>query len=260
MQVCKVRIAEEDDIDFLAGCGHSENDIEILESIGRKREFFRKRWKVGLVSLIGLVEGNRAGFLNMFPIEISPWGPFGEDLYVIPCLFVIWDHQRRELGKAMMSAAIEMASKTSRKGIVAFAFSEPDWFLPEGFFKRFGFAEISSNGDEKLLLLKFSNDVKTPVQFVSRYVYHKVPGKVVVDLFYNTFCSTSDIEAQRVKEVAAEFGESVVLRSHEIDDEGARERFSLPRGIFVNGREIFWGYEAPREGIREAILRELNQL
>lgn len=112
MQVCKVRMAEEEDIDFLAGCGHSENDSEIQESIARKRGFFWEKWKEGLVSLVGLVEGKRSGFLNMFPIEISPWGPFGEDLYVIPCLFVIWDYQGRELGKTMMSTAIEMAIDT----------------------------------------------------------------------------------------------------------------------------------------------------
>ena len=54
MQVCKVRMADEEDIDFLAGCGHSENDSEIQESIARKRGFFWEKWKEGLVSLVQL--------------------------------------------------------------------------------------------------------------------------------------------------------------------------------------------------------------
>jgi hypothetical protein len=31
------------------------------------------------------------------------------------------------------------------------------------------------------------------------------------------------------------------------------------RGIFVNGQEISWGYEAPQEGIREAIKQEMGR-
>jgi hypothetical protein len=38
------------------------------------------------------------------------------------------------------------------------------------------------------------------------------------------------------------------------------ERHQIPRAIFVNGAEIWWGYEAPKEGIREAILQALSDV
>ena len=83
--------------------------------------------------------------------------------------------------------------------------------------------------------------------------YEPVPGKVAVDLFWNTFCQTSHIEAARVREVASEFGDGVVLREHCADDRDVLVACQMARAIFVNGREIGWGYEAPREGLRSAI-------
>jgi hypothetical protein len=32
----------------------------------------------------------------------------------------------------------------------------------------------------------------------------------------------------------------------------------VPRAIFIDGEEIGWGYAAPKEGIREAILKKLH--
>jgi len=81
---------------------------------------------------------------------------------------------------------------------------------------------------------------------------------VGVDLFWNTFCQTSDIEAHRVREVVAEFGDSVVLNEYCADDHVILSRYQTPRGIFINGKEIGWGYEAPKEGIREAVSKALN--
>lgn len=215
---------------------------------------------VGLVSLVGFFRGERAGFLNMFPIENCPWGPKGKDLLVMPCLFVTWDYQGKGLGKALMERAVEVAQSSGKKGLVVFGFLEPDWFLPVGFFKGFGFEEISQNAGETLMWLKLSDEAIMPEQFISRYKYVPVQGKVVVDLFFNSFCQTSDIEAQRVEEVAREFGDQVVLNNYDAEDSRVRTGYELPRGIFVNGKELFWGHEAPREGIREAIREALTSM
>ena len=75
----------------------------------------------------------------------------------------------------------------------------------------------------------------------------------------HTFCETSDIEAQRVREVVEEFGDRVVLREYSADDRAMLLCHQIPRGIFVNGKEIGWGHEAPREGIRNAISQALGK-
>jgi len=51
----------------------------------------------------------------------------------------------------------------------------------------------------------------------------------------------------------------VALNEYRADDPDVLQYYQLPRGIFVNGKEIGWGYEAPREGIREAITKALEQ-
>ena len=79
------------------------------------------------------------------------------------------------------------------------------------------------------------------------------PDRVSVDLFYNDFCGTSGIEADRVRRIAGEYGNRVRLREYRAEDREVLERYQIPRALFVEGREIGWGYEAPEDGIREAI-------
>ena len=92
------------------------------------------------------------------------------------------------------------------------------------------------------------------------WTFEPIPGKVAVDLFYFTFCMTSDLEAQRVREVVAGFGDRVMLREYCADEREVFLRHQQPRGIFVNGTEISWGYEAPKDGIRKAIAEALGTL
>jgi hypothetical protein len=58
--------------------------------------------------------------------------------------------------------------------------------------------------------------------------------------------------------VAAEFGDSVALNEYSADDRPLLLRHQIARGIFINGREICWGHEAPRGGIRDAITQALR--
>ncbi len=60
-----------------------------------------------------------------------------------------------------------------------------------------------------------------------------------------------------MREVAADFGDAVVLNEHCADDHEVLLKHQLPRAIFVNGQEIGWGYEAPKEGVAEAISRAM---
>jgi len=68
--------------------GELQINREISESVQRRIPWFTEKRQDGLVSLIGLLKGKRVGFPNMFPIEISPWGQVGRELFVITCLFV----------------------------------------------------------------------------------------------------------------------------------------------------------------------------
>ncbi|MBN2220515.1 MAG: GNAT family N-acetyltransferase [Kosmotogaceae bacterium] len=137
MKSVEIRKTQDEDFDFLESCGH-EIGGEIEDSVLRRRRWFRRKWKEVLISLVGYVDNDRAGLLSVFPIEVSPWGPLGRDLYVIACLFVLWDYQKKGLGTMMMFRAIEIAKHSRKEGVVSFGYSDPDWFLPESFFEKFG--------------------------------------------------------------------------------------------------------------------------
>jgi hypothetical protein len=62
-----------------------------------------------------------------------------------------------------------------------------------------------------------------------------------------------------VREVAGEYGDSVILNEYAADDRETLMRYEIPRAIYVNGKEIGWGYEAPKDGIREAISEALRK-
>ena len=61
-----------------------------------------------------------------------------------------------------------------------------------------------------------------------------------------------------VREVAAEFGDAVVLREHCSDDPAIRDRYGIERAIYIDGREVGWGYEAPKDGLRETIRKAMG--
>ncbi len=75
------------------------------------------------------------------------------------------------------------------------------------------------------MMLVLSSKAEIPRQMVSKYTYEPVEGKIVVDLFFNRFCSTSEIDAYRVMRVVKEFKENVIFNLHEIEEQGVKEEF-----------------------------------
>jgi GNAT superfamily N-acetyltransferase len=252
-----IRDMAPEDVYYVSTCSHIHDSDEI-DRCGRARAVWLQEASMqGARVKVALLDSRQVGFLYLLPIEIAPWGPLGEGLMVIPCLYVQQHGAGQGLGKALLDAAEEEVRRQERHGIVTEAFHHDFWFMPAPFFLRHGYSEVYRQGARALLWKPFDAAVAPPRPLESRYRFEPVPGKVVVDLFWQTFCQTSWIEAQRVREVAAEFGEAVVLREYPADDRAVLLRYQHPRAIYVNGRRIDWGYEAPREGIREAISRAL---
>ncbi|UCB52610.1 MAG: GNAT family N-acetyltransferase [Candidatus Zixiibacteriota bacterium] len=250
---------------FVATCTHV-NESDETDAVARRRvRWFRDMHNKGSRVKVALLDEKQIGFLYVMPIEMCPWGPLGVDLMVIPCLVVLDKEKNQGAGSALVAAAEEEARRQGKKGIVTTGFYSDFWFMPAPFFEKLGFSvagdirKVTAEGQEEYLnkealLWKAFDSTAQPPQFLKpSYRFQPVPGKVVVDLFWNTFCATSNGEAQRVREVAAEFGDSVVLNEYSADDPATFQQHQMSRGIFVNGKEVGWGYEAPRDGIRKAI-------
>ena len=253
MASLQIRDMREADEVFVASCTHVGESDEWDACARRRVAWLRDMHGRGLRVKVAIVDGKQAGFLYLLPIEISPSGPVGRDLSVIQCLTVKDWAQGRGAGRGLVSAAEEEARGEGRKGIVVVAYYHDFWFMPATFFESCGFSSVKREGTQAILWKVFDVVAQPPAFMESRYRFEPVEGKVAVDLFWSRSCLTTDTEAERVREVAAEFGDAIEVREFCADDLAIRSRYQLPRGIFVNGREIGWGYEAPKEGIRQAI-------
>jgi GNAT superfamily N-acetyltransferase len=254
---------------YVGTCTHVGESDEIDACARRRLEWLHGMHGEGLRVKVALWGDDPVGFLHVMPIEICPWGPRGQDLSVIPCLVVSGKVEGRGVGRALIHVAEEEARCQGSKALVTTAYYSDFWFMPARFFERCGFSKVSSRQviaegekeylQEEAILWKVLDPSAQIPQFLQRkFEFQSVPGKVVVDLFWNTFCQTSSIEAHRVREVVAEFGDRVILHEYRAEDREIISRYGLPRGIFVDGREIGWGYETPRDGIRGAISRALG--
>jgi GNAT superfamily N-acetyltransferase len=259
MPSIEIRDVTADDEYYVGTCTHENESVEIDACCERRLAWLKGNYENGVRAKAALLDGERVGFIYVIPIETCPWGPLGRDLMVAPCLYVPKTMANRGLGRALLKVAEEEARAQGKKGLVVQAYDHDFWFMPAAYFVKTGFVEIERAGDYALLWKPFEENVEPPRQLKPNYKFEPVSGKVVVDLFYNTFCETSDIEAQRVREVAAEFGDSVVVNEYPADDREILSKYQIPRGIYVNGEWIFWGHEAPKEGMRDAIAKALGE-
>lgn len=255
---------DKDDEYFVGTCTHingiSEHMLkEEIDTFAKRRiAWLRNMHEKGSRVKIASIDDERVGFLHIMPIEICPWGPIGQDLMVIPCLNVMGKAKSKGIGRTLIKSAEDEAKRQGRKGIIIIGYYHNHWFMPAPFFEKCGFSMIERKGTIAILGKFFEESVESPQLLKPNFRFKPIVGKVVVDLFWHTFCQTSDIEAQRVREVAAEFGDSVVVHEYCADERSILSRYQIPRGIFINGKEIWWGYEAPKEGIREAISQALR--
>ena len=264
-----VRNMQPDDEAFVGSCSHVGETEEWTASCRRRIPWLREQQRYGLRVKVALIDGEHIGFLYVMPIEIAPWGPEGRDLMAIQCLSS--KATRNGVGRTLIEAAEEEAREQKRNGIVVIAYYHDFWFMPASFFEKCGFSrvgeisKVTAAGEKeykrnRALLWKVSDDSAEPPRFAElNYTFRPIPGKVVVDLFTSRSCLTADTEAQRVREVAEEFGSSVVMREYCADDPRIRDEYGISRGVFIDGKEIGWGYEAPKDGVRMEIRKAKGQ-
>jgi GNAT superfamily N-acetyltransferase len=250
---------------FVGTCSHVHETDEADAVAKRRIAWLKSKHQEGLRVKVAILDDKPVGFLYIMPIEICPWGPVGKDLSAIPCLYVLNDLKSQGAGSELIAEAEKEARRQGKKGIVTVGYYHDFWFMPARFFEKCGFSrvstvrEVTSEGekdylsDEAILWKVFDQSAEPPQYLRSSYQFKPVSGKVVVDLFWNAFCATSDSEAQRVREVVKEFGESVLFNEYPAHDSSILMRYQIPRAIFINGKKVGWGYEAPKDGIRKAI-------
>jgi len=250
----EIRNMTKDDEYYVGTCTHvNENNIEREMSAQRRIPWLRSMEKHGLVVKVALLDGIHAGFLYIMPIEINPWDIQGKDLLVFPCLVSQSKFAQQGVGKLLIKAAEQVTYSQERKGIATIGYFWDFWFMPAEYFIKLGFQVAVKRGIEAILWKKFDKTVELPEFRSENYHFKSVMGKVVIDLFWNTFCLTCDVEAQRVREIASEFGEEVILNEYSADDPKILQQYGISRRIYLNGKIIETGPEIEKERLRNEI-------
>jgi len=252
-----VRDMTRDDEAFVGACARATSTTEQDGCAQRRVSWLRQSFAQGVRAKVALLDEQPVGFAYVLPIEHSPWGPRGRDLLVIPCLYVQPGAEHQGVGLALVEAADEEVDRQGRKGICVMVNNHEAWFMPQTYFEARGFEVATERGLERILWRRHTDDAERPEVLEPAYGFRPVRDKVVVDLFWNRFCLTSELEAQRVREVALELGDRVVLNEHQTCEADELACHQIPRAIYVQGARMDWGYEAPREGIRTALQEAL---
>ncbi|MFW9941435.1 MAG: hypothetical protein ACFFFT_10380 [Candidatus Thorarchaeota archaeon] len=255
-----IRDMTKDDEYYVGTCTHvDENNIEYKESALRRISWLKSMEKHGLRTKVALLNNYHAGFIYVIPIEINPWGIQGKELMVFPCLVSQSKFSLKGVGKQLIKAAEEEALKQQRKGIATIGYFWDFWFMPAKYFKKLGYKVAVTRGEEAILWKQFDPSAEPPQFREINYIYQPVKGKVVVDLFWNTFCQTSDVEAQRVRDVVLEYKDKVVLNEFSADNQSNLKKYGLSRRIYINGKLVEVGPEIEKEELRLKIQLAKNK-
>ena len=256
-----IRDMTKDDEFYVGTCTHvNENNIEREKSCKRRIVWLKSMEKHGLRVKVALLDGIHAGFLYIMPIEINPWNIQGRDLMVFPCLVSQSKYSKKGIGKKLIKAAEQEAKSQDCKGIATSGYFWDFWFMPADYFLKLGFKVAEKRNEEAILWKQFVADAEIPKFREENYTFKPIKDKVVIDLFWNRFCLTSDVEAERVREVASEYGNKVILNDFSAVDQKIIQQYGIERRIYVNGKMMELGSEIERNKLRDAIESAINKI
>lgn len=245
----KVSDVTEDTLWYVACCAQVDEGAETEQAAQLHQDWMRKTLtRSGMYTKVALDGDEPVGFLFLVPIERTAWYVDGEGLFTIQCMNVQDEYRGRGVGEKLLAAAEETA-RARAQGMAVIAYDPSDWFMPASFFQGQGYRDVERRGSSVLMYKPFDEDVPRP-KFVPRQYRSPrlIPGKVIVEAFWSPQCLTTTLEILHVREVCAEFGEDVILRELNAGMPGMRERFGIPRTLFINGVEKGWGFELPEAG------------
>lgn len=237
---------------------------EIKDASHIKEEWYDKMKDQGLrVKLAQNEKGEVGGMIQYFPIEHS-WVK-GKDLYFIGCILVYsskngrGDFRNQGMGKAMIKAAEEDARQIGAKGIVAWGTSLPVW-MKASWFKKQGYDAVDKKGfmGEVLLWKPFTKDAEPPKWVKQKKKPGKVSDKVKVTCLNHGWCPASNLACERTKEVAAEFGEQVVIESINTLDKANFEEWGVADSIYIDGKKVSSGPPPSKEKLRKIIKNKVR--
>ena len=247
----QIRVSDvtEDTLWYVACCAQVDEGTETEQAAKLHEDWMRRTLtRAGMLAKVAIDGDEPIGFLFLVPIERTSWYIAGEGLFTIQCMNVEGEYRGAGVGEMLLVAAEESA-RAHAKGIAVIAYDPSDWFMPASFFQAKGYQEVERRGSSILMFKPFVESAAAPSFVPRQYRPPRLsPGKVIVEAFWSPQCLTTALDILHVREVCAEFGDDVILHEMNAGVPGMRERFGIPRTIFVNGVEKGWGFDVPAAG------------
>lgn len=247
----RIRVSDvmEETLWYAACCAQTDEGAETQQAAKLHEDWMRKTLtRRGMYTKVALDGDQPIGFIFALPIGRTSWYIAGDELLTIQCMNVEEAYRGRRVGEQLL-VAVEEAARSRAKGMAVIAYDPSDWFMPASFFRGQGYQEVERRGTSVLMFKPFAADAPAP-SFVPRHYRppRPIPGKVIVETFWSPQCLTTALDILHVREVCAEFKDDVILHELNASMPGMRERFGIPRTLFINGVEKGWGYEIPTAG------------
>lgn len=140
---------------FISTCSHVDESQEI-NVCARERRLFARLRSNGAVLKVAVLGCEPVGFAYGIPIEHSPWGPIGEALIVIPCLYVLTPFASHGVGRALGIKAVEADARAAGlRGVTTITYrgaKDTDGFLARELLRAAGIRinQLTGNGTPAL--------------------------------------------------------------------------------------------------------------
>jgi glutamate dehydrogenase (NAD(P)+) len=221
-----------------------------------KRMYFAVMMPEGMKAKLAYDDaGHAIGQIEYLPIETVLNRVVGRGLTFINCMWVPPQNQRKGIGAALLNACIADA-RAKHKGVAVLGYEGID-YMPAGFFLKRGFEVVEQEGPCSLLWEKWAS-VEPPHFLPRKYKPKLSKGVATIDFFWNGQCPYSGRTLERVRQVAREMCDRVVLNEVETNSRTRVKRYGLAHGFFINGKIALW-YPPTEEEISRAIENALGK-
>ena len=239
-------------------CSPEEKSEFFLQGEKRKKIFLIEMLRKGARGKIAYKDNKPVGFIEYYPIENAPLRVVGKDIMIIPCMNVKVSERKKGIGDKLLQACINETKNMGKKGI---AVQVTDWqnFMPKTFFGKYGFTNVTNNGPINIFLKKFE-DVENPHWIKLSYKQKPVKGSLIVDIFHNDQCPFDWQNSERVKKVAQEFGNQVIVNDINTNKRENVVKYGIIGTIIVNGEYLGAGPPLNEEEIRKAFQEKLETI
>lgn len=252
-----------------------------------RKQWLRDMAAKGLGVAVALgAAGEKLGLVEFVPIEWAAEPINGEGSLFINCLWVLPRYWKSGVARAMMEHVIirakggvglshpglrvgratslrcdgrackatEPGPRRSYGGITVLGYERDRWFgyfsyMPVGFFKKLGFAEMDRDGRRVLLHLDLGRAQKASlIRPKTRTDVRAAPGKHVVEILYSSQCPWSGWMINGVTRNLKR--PDVEVRLVNTDNRNVMAAYGLTRGVCVDGRPLINRLASGREVAR----------